>query len=280
MLKVPFLKNRRFYQALTALLANAPLYNFVTARLYSGKLKSIPFPIMNCYACPAALYSCPIGTISHFLVLNKLPLMTLGIIGAVSASFGRWICGWVCPFGLLQDLLYKLPSFKFELPKPFVYLKYLMLLLGVFLLPYLFKEHYFCMVCPTGTVEAGIYWVAVNGMIANMAGAFFLFKLAFGSAFLYGSVFIKRPFCRYFCPLGALFSLFNKLSLVDFSVEKEKCTECNLCKKSCPVNYPIYQDPNSPACLRCLNCVRVCPIVKVNSPLSPLRKGEGADNTN
>jgi len=266
MLKVSLFKNRRFYQLLTALTANLPLYNFITARLYTGKLKSFPFPIMNCYACPAALYSCPIGTISHFLVINKFPLFALGVIGAVSASFGRWICGWVCPFGLLQDLLNKIPSMKLELPHFFVYAKYLMLALGVILLPFLFKEHYFCMVCPTGTIEAGIYWVAVSSAILNMAGAFFLFKLALGSAFLYGSIFIKRPFCRYFCPLGALFSLFNKLSIVDFSVDKKGCIECELCKKSCPVDYSIYKDPNSPACLRCLNCVRVCPVVEVNFP--------------
>jgi polyferredoxin len=103
-------------------------------------------------------------------------------------------------------------------------------------------------------------------MILNMAGAFFLFKLALGSMFLYGSIFIKRPFCRYFCPLGALFSIFNKLSIVDFKLEKEKCIECNLCQKSCPVNYQIYKDPNSPACLRCLNCTRICPAVKINTP--------------
>jgi ferredoxin-type protein NapH len=270
MLKVPFLKNRRLYQFLTGITANLPFWNFLTSRLYTGKLKSIPFPIMNCYACPASLYSCPIGTLSHFFVISKIPLLTLGIISAVSASFGRWICGWVCPFGLIQDLLNKIPSVKFDLPKPFVYLKYLMLIFGVILLPYFFKEHYFCMVCPTGTIEAGVYWVAVSSMIANMAGAFFLFKLAFGSMFLYGSIFIKRPFCRYVCPLGALFSLFNKLSIVDFKVDRENCIECNLCKKSCPVNYPIYEDPNSPACLRCLNCVRVCPVVEVNNPIGNL----------
>ena len=270
MLKVPFFKNRRLYQILTGITANLPFWNFLTSRLYTGKLKSIPFPIMNCYACPASLYSCPIGTLSHFFVISKIPLLTLGIISAVSASFGRWICGWVCPFGLIQDLLNKIPSYKFDLPKPFVYLKYLTLILGVILLPYFFKEHYFCMVCPTGTVEAGVYWVAVSSMIANMAGAFFLFKLAFGSMFLYGSIFIKRPFCRYVCPLGALFSLFNKLSIVDFKVDRENCIECNLCKKSCPVNYPIYEDPNSPACLRCLNCVRVCSVVKIDSPISSL----------
>ncbi len=266
MLTVNWFKNRRFYQVLTGILANISAINFFTARLYTGKLKSIPFPIMNCYACPASVFSCPIGTISHFLVISKIPLLTLGIVAAVSSAFGRWICGWICPFGLIQDLLNKVPSMKFELPHFFVYLKYLMLIFGVVLLPFLFKEHYFCMICPTGTIEAGIYWVAISSMILNMAGPFFLFKLALGSMFLYGSIFIKRPFCRYVCPLGALFSIFNKLSIIDFSVNRKECIQCNLCKKSCPVNYPIYQDPNSPACLRCLNCVRICPVVDVNIP--------------
>ena len=272
MLSVPFLKNRRLFQFLTGFMANFQIFNFITARLYIGKLKSIPFPIMNCYACPASVYSCPIGTLSHFLVISKIPLLTVGIITAVSSTFGRWICGWICPFGLIQDLLHKIPSMEFDLPRPFVYLKYLMLIFGVILLPFLFKEHYFCMVCPTGTIEAGIYWVAASSMILNMAGPFFLFKLAFGSMFLYGSIFIKRPFCRYICPLGAFFSIFNKLSIVDFRVEKEACIECNLCKKSCPVNYPIYEDPNSPACLRCLNCVRICPAVKIDYPSLFLKK--------
>jgi len=205
MIRIPLGKNRRLYQSLTAVLANFQQWNFFTARLYAGKLKSIPVPIMNCYACPASVYSCPIGTLSHFLVISKIPLLTISILTAVSAAFGRWICGWVCPFGLIQDFLHKIPSVKFDLPRPFVYLKYLMLIFGVLLLPYLFKEHYFCMICPVGTVEAGMYWVAVNTMILNMAGAFFLFKLALGTMFLYGSIFIKRPFCRYLCPLGAFF---------------------------------------------------------------------------
>ena len=270
-MKLPLLKSRRLYQSLTALLANLHLFGFFTARLYTGKLKSIPLPIMNCYACPASVYSCPIGTLSHFLVISKVPLLTLGIIATVSASFGRWICGWICPFGLIQDLLHRIPSVKFELPRPFVYVKYLMLLFGVLLPPYLLKEHYFCMVCPAGTLEAGIYWVAASTMVLNMAGAFFLFKLALGSMFLYGSIFIKRPFCRYFCPLGALFSVFNKLSIVDFKLEKEDCIECNLCQKACPVNYQIFKDPNSPACLRCLNCVKICSAVKVNFPVKVSR---------
>ena len=273
MIGIPFKKNRRFYQIITGFLANAPLFNLFTLKLYTGKLKSIPIPIMNCYACPASLYSCPIGTLSHFMVITKIPLITLGIIGAVASSFGRWICGWACPFGLIQDLIFKLPSAKFELPKPFVYLKYILLALLVLILPYMFKEHYFCMICPTGTLEAGILWVGFNSMITNMAGTFFLFKMSLLSLFLYGSAVIKRPFCRYVCPLGALFSLFNRFSIVDFKVDREKCIECNLCRKSCPVNHPIYENPNSPACLRCLNYIRICPAVKLNTFLKyPLRE--------
>jgi len=271
MLRVSWFKNRRLFQFLTAFFSNFQLLNFLTVKLYTGKLKFVPFPIMNCYACPASVFACPIGTLSHFLVLSKVPFFVVGIISAVASTFGRWICGWVCPFGLLQDLLFKIPSMKLKLPDKLSYLRYVSLVLLVVVLPFFFKEHYFCMLCPTGTLEAGLYWVAASGMILRMAGGFFLFKVAIASSFLYLSIFVKRPFCRFLCPLGAFFSLFNKLSIVDFEVKEKDCIECNLCKKACPVDYPIYRSPNSPNCLRCLNCVRVCSAVKVKSNINLLK---------
>ena len=263
MLKVPTVKNRRAYQALTALLVNFHLWNIFTGKLYEGKLKSLPFPVMNCYACPASVYSCPIGTLSHFLVLSKVPFVVLGLLTVVSTAFGRWICGWMCPFGLLQDLLYRLPSWKFDLPPKLQSARFIMLVVAVVALPLLYHKHFFCMVCPVGTVEAGIYWTLVSVAILNMAGAFFLFKLSVATLVAYMSVFVKRPFCRYLCPLGAFFSIFNRFSMVDFEVDKDACIECNLCRKACPVNHPVYLSPNATACIRCLNCVRVCPAVKL-----------------
>ena len=275
MIKAKPIKNRRLYETATAVIANLPFINFLTERLYTGNFKSIPIPVMNCYACPASVFSCPIGTLVHFMSILKFPFLVLGIIGTIGASFGRWICGWACPFGLLQDMIYKLPSIKLEPPLKLRYLKYIFLIFGVFLLPPILKEHVFCMICPVGTLEAGIYWVGVNTMIANMAGAFFLFKLSFASLILYLSVFIKRPFCRYICPLGALFSLFNRFSMVNIDVDRKSCIGCNLCQKSCPVNHAIYKDPRSTECIRCLNCVRICPAVRLTNSIMGDKKFKG-----
>ena len=254
---------RRISQGISALLLNLSFVNFFVGRLYTGFLKSIPFPAMNCYACPSAVFSCPIGTISHFFSILKFPFLAVGLVLLPAVFFGRWICGWVCPFGLFQEVLYKIPSFKFELPKFLRFGRYVSLVLGVVVLPLMFHEHFFCMICPVGTVEAGIYWVAVSSYVLKLAGAFFLFKFGIAFAIVYLSIFTKRPFCRFLCPLGALFSLFNSVSLWKFSVEESRCRECLKCEKVCPVNHRIFESPNSGNCIRCLDCVKSCEIVKV-----------------
>ncbi|WP_245807311.1 4Fe-4S binding protein [Desulfurobacterium atlanticum] len=265
-MKIPFYKHRKFYEAITTIISNFALWNFFTGRLYTGILKAIPFPIMNCYACPASVFSCPIGTLSHMMVMAKFPFYTLGILTSVSIPFGRFICGWICPFGFFQDMLYKVRTKKFKMPKKLEYFKYLMLIFPVLLLPFICKKHLFCMICPVGTVEAGIYWVGFHENIRRMAGWLFNFKVLVAVLIVAGSVFTKRPFCRFFCPLGAFFSLFNKISPIEFTHDKHLCTKCNHCQDVCPVDHKIYEDPNSPSCIRCLNCIRECKALDIKYP--------------
>ncbi|WP_022846633.1 MULTISPECIES: 4Fe-4S binding protein [unclassified Desulfurobacterium] len=265
-MKVPFFKNRRFYQSITAIISNLAVWNFFSGKLYTGILKAIPFPSMNCYACPASVFSCPIGTLSHLMVMAKFPFYTLGILGSVSLPFGRWICGWICPFGLLQDMLYKIPTPKVRMPKKLELIKFAMLLFPVLILPYFLKKHLFCMMCPVGTLEAGLYWVGFHPEIRRLAGMLFSFKVAVMILIVGGAIFTKRPFCRFFCPLGALFSLFNKVSPIRFTHDASLCTRCNHCQDVCPVDHKIYEDPNSTSCIRCLNCIRDCKALDIEYP--------------
>jgi polyferredoxin len=89
-------------------------------------------------------------------------------------------------------------------------------------------------------------------------GYFFWLKMALLAGFIVAMIFIKRPFCRTFCPLGAIFSFFNKISLVRLRLEESRCTDCGLCARMCPVDLNAYKELDSPECIKCLDCTR-CP---------------------
>jgi polyferredoxin len=84
-------------------------------------------------------------------------------------------------------------------------------------------------------------------------GLLFALKIAVLMVFLGLFIVTRRPFCRTFCPLGAIYSFFNRISIMRMTVEGE-CVDCDLCVKVCPVEIRISDDPNSPDCVRCLKC--------------------------
>ena len=110
-------------------------------KIYSGATKRFCVPGLNCYSCPGALFACPLGSLQAELASGevRLPLYTLGFLFAFGAVLGRFVCGWLCPFGLVQDLIYKIPAPKKlrRLPgdRGLVMLRYLLLALLCILLP-------------------------------------------------------------------------------------------------------------------------------------------------
>jgi polyferredoxin len=80
--------------------------SFFTGRLYKGPLKGACVPFLNCHGCPTATFGCPIGTIEHYMVIRRFPYEIVGQLGLLGLLVGRMACGWLCPFGLLQDLLF------------------------------------------------------------------------------------------------------------------------------------------------------------------------------
>jgi polyferredoxin len=258
---VAFLK-RRIFQALGTILPNSYLTGYLNAALYQGSLKEVCSPLLNCYACPGALFSCPIGTLQHFMVTGNFPSYAVGTLAVVGASVGRMTCGTLCPFGFLQDLLYKFRAFKLSVPVWTRWFRYVVLVGLVFLIPYVTKENWFSKLCPCGTVIGGLPWVTLNDNVRSMVRALFWVKVAILIFFVTTSTMVKRPFCRAFCPLGAIFSLFNKSSFLQLAWNPETCTRCGKCQKICPVDIRPDRNWSNPDCLRCLDCTR-CPSLRL-----------------
>lgn len=257
---------RHFVQLLSTLAANPFPGNLLRGRIYQGPGKKICVPFLNCYGCPAALGACPLGTLQSLVAppLARLSLYVVGIILLAGSIAGRFVCGWLCPFGFLQDLLGKLKRKKLAIPRQLTFLKFVLLPL-VILLPILVLDQngigspYFCrFICPAGTLTAGVPLLLAGTGFRSLLGPVFLGKLFFLVLILTGAVLTYRPFCRVFCPLGAFLGLFNRFSLFRLSTSSS-CNDCGRCIKACPAELQLPRQQNSAECIRCLECVRTCP---------------------
>ncbi|MBR1910237.1 MAG: 4Fe-4S binding protein, partial [Lachnospiraceae bacterium] len=150
--------------------------------------------------------------------------------------------------------------------KPLRYLKYLFLVLFVFALPFFYRtslgtgDPFFCKyICPVGTLEAGIPLAILDGSVRSALGALFRWKFAILIVCVAASIFIYRPFCKYVCPLGAFYSLFQKLSFLKMSFNENACVNCGTCSRTCKMNVDPIKNPNSAECIRCGECVKSCP---------------------
>ena len=265
---------RKFTQFTSALLANSYFKGFKEGIIYRGKLKSICFPGLNCYSCPGAYTSCPIGSFQALAagIKHQISLYVLGFLMLIGTIGGRFICGWICPFGLFQELLYKVPIKKISMKKVFGYGKYFFLIVFVIIMPIIFTDEiglgspYFCkLICPAGTLEAGIPLALTNSAIRGAVGILYYWKLLLLGILIVFSMMISRPFCRAVCPLGAIYSLFNKISFYSMDVDQSKCIKCDICKDNCPVDIRIYENPDSTECVRCGKCVKKCPTKAIKS---------------
>lgn len=252
-------------------ITNGYAKGFVEGRIFTGPTKALCFPGLNCYSCPGALGSCPIGSLQAVLASRdyRFSFYVIGFLMMIGAIFGRFVCGWLCPFGLFEDLLYKIPFRKklkvIKGDKYLRYLKYFILLVFVIILPLLVLdivgqgEPWFCKwICPSGTLMAGWPLVIMNEGIRGAVGLLYAWKNLILVTLILLSIVIYRPFCRYICPLGAIYGLFNPMAFYRYQVDESKCTSCKACQSTCKLNIPIYEKPNSIECIRCGECIKVC----------------------
>ena len=260
---------RRLIQLYSALLFNCYIKGYVSGNIFKGVSKNLCTPGLNCYSCPGAVTSCPLGALQNaFSSSNKtVPYYMFGILMLYGIIFGRWICGWLCPFGLLQELLHKIKTPKLKknrATRVLSFFKYVLLVVFVLILPliYMTKDFplpAFCKyICPAGTV-GGALGLLINpnneGMFA-MLGPLFTWKFVLAISIVVASVFIYRIFCRFLCPLGAIYGFFNKFSLLGIKLEKSKCINCGKCISVCEMDIHHVGDHE---CISCGKCVGVCP---------------------
>lgn len=260
---------RRIIQVYSALLYNANIKGFVSGNIYRGDSKAMCVPGFNCYACPGAIGACPLGSLQNALASSgkTVPSYIFGILILFGLALGRTICGFLCPAGLVQELMYKIKTPKLHKSRAtyiLSYFKYVMLAVLVVMIPLAFgwlgaTVPAFCKYfCPVGTLGGSVPTLIVesNSHFFNMLGSLFTWKFAVMIVLLVASVFIFRVFCRFFCPLGAIYGFFSRIALLGVQLDKNKCIDCGLCIQTCKMDIRHVGDHE---CIQCGACLPVCP---------------------
>ena len=263
---------RKLFQIVFTLASNANFRGFADGTIYQGKLKQFCVPGLNCHSCPGALAACPMGALQNTLTVpgRRFGFYVVGLLAAFGVAMGRRVCGWLCPFGLLQELLHWPAKrfLKFRLPRApffFRYTKIFVLLLFVVLLPVLLTDGfgygapYFCeLICPAGTIMAAAPLLLVNESLRTLAGSLLALKIAVASFIVAASAISHRFFCKYLCPLGAIYGLFNHIALQRLVYMKNNCNNCGTCAGVCSMG----ADPRVPRhrmeCILCGECAKTC----------------------
>lgn len=252
---------------------NSHITNFTKGSLYKGPWKQFCSPGLNCYSCPAAGLACPIGSLQAVSGSSEFQtsFYIWGFLLAVGVLLGRFVCGFLCPFGLFQELLYKIPFPKVKLWKGFRYIKYFILIFFVILLPVLVVNYMgigkpaFCQyICPAGTLEGGIPLLSTHPELRKTIGSLFTLKMTILVLTILGCLSIYRFFCKTLCPLGAIYGLLNRISIYHLTVNTNECTNCKKCSHICKMDVNPLENPNSAECIRCGECAVVCPKHAIN----------------
>lgn len=285
MMKIRQNIKRKIIQFIAFGLNNIHAGHFLTGKLYTGPWKNFCHPGLYCYSCPACGTSCPLGALQAVTgsMQFDFSFYVVGFLMAMGVLLGRFICGFLCPFGLIQELLHKIPLKKLGLPPWMKYIKYGILVVFVLLWPILITnivgmgDPAFCQyICPAGTLSAALPLLAADEALRSTAGFLFAWKAFLLVVVLVFCVMVYRFFCRVMCPLGAIYGLFNRISFYRLTIDQEKCIHCGKCEKACLMDVNPVKTPDSPECIRCGACAQACPTGAIRLGFGIRKKEKGA----
>jgi polyferredoxin len=203
----------------------------------------------------------------NFNFIQAFPsLIEFIIVIAMTIIMGRFFCGWLCAFGAFNDLVHEMSknilkiNFKVneKLDSTLKYVKYIVLL---FLVIFIWTSR-------STLLQGSSPWDAF-AQITDITQVFSDLIIGFILLFLItvGAVFIERFFCRYLCPLGAVFTIFSKLGVFKINKPKDKCGACRVCTNNCSMGLPLYKVNSAKGgeCINCLKCVEACPRKNANA---------------
>lgn len=183
-----------------------------------------------------------LGNVNQLGAPIALAIMGLVIFVVLTLVAGRVFCGYVCPIGTVQELLYNIPTKKFKTHNkslPAV-IRYTFLVV-------------FIVVAVTLSIGLLKYLGVRDFFYLNTSSVFFYVFVGI----LTVSVFFYRPFCRFTCPYGALLSLAAIKSRFRLK-RNENCTDCGLCDEECPTSEAGRTDRKQ-ECYFCQRCLDICP---------------------
>lgn len=235
---------------------------------WGPEAKWLCLPLLNCHSCALAWFACPIGVLQHYSGYHVVPILALGLILLPAVLIGRLLCGWICPFGFLQDLLHRIPSPKFSLPQWTSYIKFLVLGILVLAFPFfLGPDTYFsfCRICPASALQVAIPSIIQEGPPENIWPT--MVRMHVLAIVLVGAVVSSRSFCKVLCPIGAILAPLNYLAFWAIKVPTQNCLSCKKCDRVCPVEGEPSEriaaniSPNRELnCIVCHECQQTCPM--------------------
>ena len=223
----------------------------------------VPGMFIAVYMAIKDIYTAAItGTFGGSSLLSQL--MLLGAVILVTVFMGRFFCGFLCAFGSLNDFFWfisqKLFKFRFRVSEKTD--RMLKLLKYVLLLFIIVTMWTFTLITISSTANP---WT-IFGMYASVTGwSDPGYLLSVGGLLLLliimGSMFIERFFCRYLCPLGAIFALISRIRLFRIKKPRTECGACKLCSYHCAMGIPLHRTDtiSSGECIDCFACIETCP---------------------
>ncbi len=252
--------------------------------------KGFCYPVLNCWSCPAANFACPLGVLQNAAsnagytlsgsgirgLWAAIPVYTVGTLLLFSGLFGRMMCGWLCPFGFLQDLIGRLRKKKLLIRPAWSYVRYGVLVALVLVVPYYTHVPWFSKLCPMGALQGGLLQPLLNPDLRPMMHEWWWLKQGILLVTVVAMIFWRRPFCAVICPLGAIFSLCSRISAWEIRWDESKCVDCMLCVKRCPQGLDPRREVGGHRCVACLECQKCCPYDAIYSAprWSPVRVRE------